>query len=143
MNLLRPTNSLLLVPKKQKKFKVNDSLNPVLLLTTNSLSLLTANSQLVLCVRKKNHHRTIKAEEEVDDVLVKSSHDSINNIRDLDIDCVTNSFDITNINADNNVRPDSLYLLYDVNAIQQDDFASDNNQYYLNNNNDCDPVRND
>ena len=32
-------------------------------------------------------------------------------------------------------------LLHDVNAIQQDDFACDNNQYYLNNN-DCDPVSN-
>ena len=57
-------------------------------------------------------------EEEVDDVSIKSSHDLPNNIRDLDFDCVTNSIDITNINTDNNIRPDLLYLLCDVNAIQ-------------------------
>ena len=70
----------------------------------------------------------------------KSSHDSSNNVREINTVTKTDN----NVppyllyNADNNVRPN---LLYNVNAIQQDDFVCDNNQYYLNNNN-CDPVSN-
>ena len=46
--------------------------------------------------------------------------------------------------CDNNqyyLNHDTHDLLHNVNAIQQDDFVCDNNQYYLNNN-DCDPVSN-
>jgi len=68
--------------------------------------------------------------DEADDVFNKTSPNSSNNVRVINI---------TNINnTDNKVQRD---LLHDINAIQQDDFVCDNNQYYLNNNY-CDPVGN-
>ena len=81
------------------------------------------------CGRDDNKDHIIKnLNYKAGDVYNKSSDDMPKNVWEINTVAYT----------DNNVQPDSLY---NVSAMQQDDFVCDNNQYYLNNNN-CDPVNN-